>query len=66
MIRLILIVIFAIIILFASLIMLPVFWQLASLIRMLRTGKSPLCRVFFKVVLFLSGVTTTVKDLKIS
>ena len=66
-IRLILIVIFAIIILFASLIMLPVFWLIGKFNQDAEDrGSLSFVQGVFKVVLFLSGVTTTVKDLKIS
>ena len=67
MIRLILIVIFAIIILFASLIMLPVFWLIGKFNQDAKDrGSLRFVQGVFKVVLFLSGVTTTVKDLKTS
>ena len=53
MIRLILIVIFAIIIIFASLIMLPVFWLIGKFNQMLRIAEvSALCRVFLRLFFF--------------
>ena len=65
MIRLILIVIFAIIILFASLIMLPVFWLIGKFNQDAKDrGSLRFVQGVFKVVLFLSGVTTTVKGLE--
>ena len=66
MIRLILIVIFAIIIFFASLIMLPVFWLIGKFNQDAKArGSLRFVQGVFKVVLFLSGVTTTVKGLEI-
>ena len=65
MIRLILIVIFAIIIFFASLIMLPVFWLIGKFNQDAKDrGSLRFVQGVFKVVLFLSGVTTTVKGLE--
>ena len=65
MIRLILIVIFAIIIFFASLIMLPVFWLIGKFNQEAKDrGSLRFVQGVFKVVLFLSGVTTTVKGLE--
>ena len=65
MIRLILIVIFAIIIIFASLIMLPVFWLIGKFNQDAKDrGSLRFVQGVFKVVLFLSGVTTTVKGLE--
>ena len=60
MIRLVLIVIFAIIIIFASLIMLPVFWLIGKFNQDAKDrGSLRFVQGVFKVVLFLSGVTTT-------
>ena len=65
MIRLILIVIFAIIIFLASLIMLPVFWLIGKFNQDAKDrGSLRFVQGVFKVVLFLSGVTTTVKGLE--
>ena len=65
MIRLILIVIFAIIIFFASLIMLPVFWLIGKFNQDAKDrGSLRFVQGVFKVVLFLSGFTTTVKGLE--
>ena len=65
MIRLILIVIFAIIIFFASLIMLPIFWLIGKFNQDAKDrGSLRFVQGVFKVVLFLSGVTTTVKGLE--
>ena len=65
MIRLVLIVIFAIIIIFASLIMLPVFWLIGKFNQDAKDrGSLRFVQGVFKVVLFLSGVTTTVKGLE--
>ena len=65
MIRLILIVIFAIIIFLASLIMLPVFWLIGKFNQEAKDrGSLRFVQGVFKVVLFLSGVTTTVKGLE--
>lgn len=67
MIRLILIVIFAIIIFFASLIMLPIFWLIGKFNQDAKDrGSLRFVQGVFKVVLFLSGVTTTVKGLETS
>ena len=65
MIRLIFIVIFAIIIVFVSLIMLPAFWLIGKFNKEAKDrGSLRFVQGVFKIVLFISGVSTTVKGLE--
>lgn len=65
MIRLIFIVIYAIIIVFVSLIMLPAFWLIGKFNKEAKDrGSLRFVQGVFKIVLFISGVSTTVKGLE--